>query len=412
MLTLIGAPPTLKVLNGPGVHVLRSGAVSIVNPTLIHVTGTAQPGNASTRVLVGIFAEDRDGNVINGGQPLAVTAPDFLGHYRATVALPSTIRKDVNFLVAREEAVGTQVSQITINGTTISGLAGAIQINPGSISGLSGSIATPTLGISGIGGSISNPGGTVVGLSGSINNPATNISGLSGSLNNPATNISGFGGSISNPATTISGLGGSISLLGGSISAFGGSLSIDNFPITTPAGAGSGGPATGSFTGGSGTIGTQSGTFSDGTGTIGASTSTQARPALNIRSSTSLRLSGGYAGTIERVDQHVLRGQRDDRAPRPARSREASGTLAAGTSSFAQAGSATLNALTGTLSGGTGTIAPTTGTSTQILDEVAVSDPVTVFIHQGRVPLVVRPLQSAAANRAAVAAALAAERGG
>ena len=256
LLSLIDAPPTLHVLNGPGVHVLKSGAVYIVNPTQIRVSGTAQPGTASTTVTVGIFAEDRAGDLVNGGQPLAVVTPDFLGRYHATIALPSTIRKDINFLVAREEAVGTQVSQIALNGTTIRDLSGNIQLNPGSVSGLSGSIATPTLGISGISGSISNPANTLSGLTGSISTPSNTLTRLSGTLNNSATSITGLTGDIS---TT-----------GGSLSAVGGSLSLNSFPISLPPFApGTGGPATGSFTGLTGTVGASSGSLTNGTGTIG-----------------------------------------------------------------------------------------------------------------------------------------------
>jgi hypothetical protein len=322
--TLIGSKPTLTVLDGPGVKHYKSGIINLLNPSPIQIYGTAQPGNANTAVTVSIFAEDRGGNIVNNGQPLATTTPDFLGRYHVTVTLPSNIRKDVNFLIAREEATSTEVSQLAINATTISNLQGNLNLNPSTISGLSGTIATPTLGVSGISGTITNPDTAVTGLTGTISNGPIGISGISGSISNPATDITGISGTIATPS----------------------------FPITVPGGTGTGGPiAGGTLSDGSGTIGASTSTLSGGTGTLAASTGTLAGGTGTVAGSTST-LSGG------------------------------TGTLAAGTSSFTQTGTATLSALTGTFSNGTGNIAATTGTSTFFDDEVAVSDPVIVFIHQ------------------------------
>jgi hypothetical protein len=288
LMTLIGANPTLFVANGPNVHHYRNGSVALLQPANVQVYGTAQPGNASTTVTVGIFGEDRFGNIVNNGQPLGVVTPDILGQYHATISLPSNIRKDVNFLIAREEATSTQVSQLRINGTTISGLSGSLNIDAGTLSGLNGVISTPSLGIT-TSGSVTNPGttstvgGSVTGtgvtstLTGAASLPAISITGLTGVATSPAT--APITGSISTPASS--------STLGGS--------------ITTP-----------------------------------GSTSTLA----------------------------------------------STGVLDPGTSTFAQAGTAAESARTGTFSNGTGIIAPTTGTSTFFADEVAVSAPVTVYIHQ------------------------------
>ncbi len=111
LLSLIGSKPTLFVENGPGVRNLRHGGVSIIQPANIHVSGDAQPGAPGTTVQVSIFAEDRAGNIVNGGAPLATTTPDALGRYSAVVSLPSTTRRDVNFLVARETASAVETSR-------------------------------------------------------------------------------------------------------------------------------------------------------------------------------------------------------------------------------------------------------------------------------------------------------------
>ena len=124
LLSLIDAKPTLHVLNGPGVRVLRSGAVYIVNPTQIRVTGTAQPGTPRRPCPSASTPRTAPGTSSTAASRSPSSRPTSSAAITPRVALPSTIRKDVNFLVAREEAVGTQVSQIAINGTTIRNLSG------------------------------------------------------------------------------------------------------------------------------------------------------------------------------------------------------------------------------------------------------------------------------------------------
>lgn len=218
LLSLIGSKPTLDVIDGPGVHHHRGGSVFITQPATIQVVGTAQPGAPGTTTSVSIYAEDSEGNLVNGGTPLATVTPDFLGRYNAIVSLPSMIPKDVNFLVARQTASATQTSALAINATTINGLNGTISLNPGTLSGLTGSIA----------------------------NPATTLTGIGGTITTPATPISNLAGTITTPV----------------------------FPITTPGGPGTAGPAVSTLVGGSGTLGAQVGTLAGGTATVPATTST------------------------------------------------------------------------------------------------------------------------------------------
>ena len=266
LLSLIGSKPTLNVIDGPGVRHHGNG-IFITQPAVIQVFGTAQPGAPGTTVSVGIYAEDSEGNLVNGGAPLATTTPNSLGLYHTLVSLPSMIPKDVNFLVARETATATQVSAIANNGTTISGLNGTLALAPGTISGLNASI--------------SNPSNAITGLGGTITTPPTPISNIAGTITTPV------------------------------------------FPISTTSGPGTAGPAVSTLLGGTGTLDAQISTLAGGAGSLGATTST-----------------------------------------------------------LTQTGNATSSALTGTFANGTGIIAPSTGTLTTDLAEVAVSDPVTVYIHQ------------------------------
>src|SRR4051812_36931970 len=167
---LINAKPTLEVVpNGNRVRA-DHGAISIVQPTPITVTGTAQPPASNVQVVVQIFAKDANGNLVNGGAPLATAVPDFSGQYTATFSLPSRLRRDVNVLFAREVAVGSLVSTFQINPTILTGLNGNLAINgtalsnlaatitnPGSSGALNGTIATPATPISAIGGTITTP---------------------------------------------------------------------------------------------------------------------------------------------------------------------------------------------------------------------------------------------------------------
>jgi len=266
LLTLIGSAPTIAVLNGPHVHHYRSGAVNIVQPANIQVYGTAQPGNANTLVAVSIYAEDRGGNIVNNGQPLAVVTPDALGRYHATINLPSNIRKDVNFLVAREDAVSTEVSQLAINGTTftstsgsltngtgtlnaststlaggtgtlaaqtgtLAGGIGTLAAQTGTLAGGTGTLAaqtgtflqtgTVTLGgvgggqtIAGLTGTTATDATAITGIGGAITTTPTSITGIGGTVTTTPTDITGISGSISNPATQITGITGTIAVSG------------------------------------------------------------------------------------------------------------------------------------------------------------------------------------------------------
>ena len=247
--TLIGSKPTLDAYDGAGVSHNKFGGISISQPAVIQVFGTAQPGAPGSTVSVSIFAENSEGNLVNGGVPLATTTPDLLGRYNATVTLPSRLRADVNYLVARETASAVQVSQVAINPTTLSGLNGGLTVAPGTLSGLAASIANPT----------------------------NTLSNLSANISNPATTLDGFGASVTTPSTPISNLAGTIS--------------IGTFPV----GAGTGGPAVGTLLGGSGTLGAQVGTITGGSGTIAATNSTLSNGSGTIGSTTSTLTQTGTA---------------------------------------------------------------------------------------------------------------------
>lgn len=279
MSVLIGAKPTLEVL--PQGHRVREarGAIYITQPTPITVTGTATPASAHGSSVVQIFAKDGNGNLVNGGAPLATATPDFSGQYTATLSLPSRLRKDVNTLFAREVAVGSFVSQLQINPTTLSGLNGDLTIN----------------------------GTTLTDLTATINNPASTGT-LTGSIITPSTPITGIGGTITIPA----------------------------FPTNGPGGPGTAGPAVGTLLGGTGTLDPQIGTITGG--------------AIASPGSTSTLTDG--TGTIDPT-----------------------------TGAFTQTGTAA--------------IAGTTGTSTLMIQEVAVSEPITVIIHQSQnvpgAPILLKP---------------------
>ena len=266
---LINAEPTLEVLpQGNRVRESR-GAISIVQPTPITVTGIAQPPAPNVQVVVQIFAKDANGNLVSGGAPLASAVPDFSGQYTATLSLPSRLRKDVNVLFAREVAVGTLSSTLQINPTTPVGLSGNLTIN----------------------------GTTLRNLVAPINNPALTAA-LNGTTATPATPITSIGGTITTPV----------------------------FPITTPGGAGTAGPAVSTLVGGTGTLDAQVGTIVGGTVVTPPSTSNLTR------------------------------------------------------------GTGAIDPTTGTLTlTGTTTAAGTGGASTLMIDEVAVSEPITVLIHQSQV---------------------------
>lgn len=178
--------------------------------------------------------------------------------------------------------------------------------------------------LSGLTGTLALQPGTLSNLAGLSVNPATTLTNFAGTVSNPGGAITGFGGTVSTPATPISGIAGVVT--------------IPVFPTTSPGGPGTAGPAVGAITGGSGTLGAQVGTLAGGSGTIAPSTSTLAQTGVaNIAGTTSTFTQTGTADESSRVG------------------------------SFSQTGTAS--------------IAPTTGLATTALDEVAVSDPITVYIH-------------------------------
>jgi hypothetical protein len=242
------------------------GAIYITQPTPITVTGTAQPPTPGVSVVVHIYAKDGNGNLVNGGAPLATATPDFSGQYTATLSLPSRLRGDVNTLFARETAVGALVSNLQINPTNLSGLTGDLTVD----------------------------GTTLRDLTATIDNPGTTGT-LTGGFITPSTPITGIGGTITTPV----------------------------FPIVTPGGPGTAGPAVSTLLGGTGTLDPQVGTIVGGAITSPGSTST---------------LSDG-TGVIDPT-----------------------------TGAFTQTGTAA--------------IAGTNGTSTLLISEVAVSEPITVVVHQ------------------------------
>lgn len=293
---LINAKPTLEVLPQGNRVRASHGAISIVQPTAITVTGTAQPPAPNAQIVVQVFAKDANGNLVNGGAPLATAVPDFSGQYTATLSLPSRLRKDVNVLFAREVAVGS--------------LGGTLQINPTTLSGLNGNLAVAGTALRDLAASLNLDPGTLSNLVATINNPALTAA-LSGTVATAATPITGVGGTITTPA----------------------------FPIATAGGAGTAGPAVSTLVGGTGTLGAQVGTITGGTAVTPSSIGT---------------LTGG------------------------------TGTEGARTGSLSN-GSGAIDPTTGTLTqAGTAAIAGTGGSSTLMVDEVAVSEPITVLIHQSQ----------------------------
>ena len=184
---LINSKPTLDIqANGPGVRRNPGGSYSIIQPVTFKVFGTAQPP-INLDATVSIYAEDRNGNLVNGGQPLAVATPDFLGRYSARVSLPSTIRKDVNQLVAFETVNGAINANLTINPTTVSGIVGTSTVNGTTLRNFAGQVNIVPGTVGGITATVANPNGTISALSGPITiAPGTTIGGITSAVNTAA----------------------------------------------------------------------------------------------------------------------------------------------------------------------------------------------------------------------------------
>jgi hypothetical protein len=352
---LINAKPTLEVHpTPPSVRRAHNGAFSIVQPANIHVFGTAQPP-IGFNTTIDIFAEDRTGQIVNGGLPLATATPDQLGRYSATVSLPSTIRKDVNFLVAFETVTGSITSNLTINPTTLSGLNSNLAINGTTLVNFNGQLTINAGTLSNLAATIANPNGTISNLSGPITIAAgTTVGGITGSVVTPAgTTLTLTNGTITTTGGTLSALTGTLTVPAGTTVTIGaqtGTIGAIDGNIALLGGSISG--TTGTLTGQSGTLGASTGTFTQtGSGTLGAQT-------------------GALTG--------------------------ATGTIGATTSTLTETGTAIESGRTGVETNGTGTINPTTGTSTQVgtatiagttgtavtpVTEHAVSDPVEILVH-------------------------------
>ncbi len=238
---LLNSKPTVEVqIDRPRVRPFHGRGVSIIQPTEITVTGTAQPPAPNFNVQVEVFALDADGQVLNGGAPLAVATPNFLGLYRATFQLPSTIRKDMNTIVVRQQATGTITGTQTIDpttlrnlsgtlsvdGTTISDLEAALSLNPGTLSNLQADLT--------VNGWLAILGGTVglepfIGL-------ATNPD-LTGSISGGTANESARDGTLANGTATIAPTGGTFAQVGqANIDATTGTLRLDinEFAVSDP----------------------------------------------------------------------------------------------------------------------------------------------------------------------------------
>jgi hypothetical protein len=251
---LLGSKPTLDVKDGPGVHHNRDGTISIVQPAVLQVFGTAQTSDG-VAAQVSIYAEDSEGNLVNGGVPLATVVPDFLGRYNALVSLPSRLRADVNVLVARETASATLSIPIGLSGS-VNNLTGPLAIDPGTFSGLSASVA----------------------------NPPTSLSSLSGTVSTPANMLTNLGGSITTPATPISNIAGTIT--------------TPAFPLST---GGTAGPAVSTLLGGSGTLNAQVGTLTGASGAIGATDAALTTAPGTIAGTTSILTQTGTAAESGRT---------------------------------------------------------------------------------------------------------------
>ena len=160
---LITDKPTLEVQPAPPRVVRDHQGIRIVQPATIQVFGTAQPNiPGSAQFQIAIFAEDRNGNLVNDGRPLASATPDFLGRYQASLALPSTTRRDVNFLVALESATGALPASLSTESTGISGLNGTLAINGTALNSLNSSLALNPGSLTNLTATISNPPGTTL----------------------------------------------------------------------------------------------------------------------------------------------------------------------------------------------------------------------------------------------------------
>lgn len=200
--------PTLQVETSRGITRHGRGEFVVRQPAVIRVKGTAQSAGGFG-VTVAIYAEDSRGQILNGGQPPATAVPDQLGLYRASIRLPSPIRKGTNTLAAIETATGVISSNLAINATSLSGLNSGLTVN-----------VTLTLNadtITNLTATVANFNGTITNLSGPISIDAgTTFGGITGAVATPSgTSLTLTDGSITTAGGTISALTGTLSVPAG-----------------------------------------------------------------------------------------------------------------------------------------------------------------------------------------------------
>ncbi|MEW4570906.1 hypothetical protein AB1L88_23815 [Tautonia sp. JC769] len=341
MSVLINAKPTVEVVaDSPFVRV-GHGRVVITQPTPITVVGTAQPPANNVATVVEVFGLDAQGNVLNNGQPLTTAPTNFLGRYRATFELPSTIRADMNSIIVRQQAVGFLDGSQTIDATTLTGLTGDLAIDGTTLENLQADLSLDPGTISNLQGNLSLDPGTISNLQGNLSLEAGTISNLQGDVS-----INGFESDLDGTVAEAEGLTDEIF----------GTLEIDIDVVGVGAGEfESDGPVEFSVfeTEVTGTV-----TTPDLTGSLSGGTADESG-----RTGT---LSGGTADESGRTG--TFSEGTGDESGRTGTLSDGVGQILPTTGTFTQTGEAI--------------IAPTTGTIRLDVNEFAVSDPLTIYIHQ------------------------------
>jgi hypothetical protein len=239
----LASRPTAQVqTDRPRVRPQPGGGITIVQPTPITITGTAQPPAANFQTEVEVYALDAQGQVLNGGNPLATATPNFLGLYSVTLRLPSTIRRDLNTIVVRQRAQGflsgTQqidgmtltglFGQLAIQGTTISDLEASLGLDPGTLTNLQSNLA--------LFGWTAQLDGSILFLQDIIQGTVTNPDVIGGLLDGTA-DLSGRTGTLSQGNGTVGPTEGTFTQTGSAtISANSGGVRIDvtEFAVSDP----------------------------------------------------------------------------------------------------------------------------------------------------------------------------------
>ncbi|WP_169980636.1 hypothetical protein [Tautonia rosea] len=341
MSVLINAKPTVEVVaDSPFVRV-GHGRVVITQPTPITVVGTAQPSSSNFDTVVEVFGLDAQGNILNNGQPLTSTTTNILGRYRATFELPSTMRADMNSIIVRQQATGFLDGTQTIDATTLTGLTGDLAINGTTLENLQGDLSINPGTISNLQGDLSINPGTISNLQGDLSINAGTISNLQGDVS-----INGFESDLDGTVAETEGITDEIF----------GTLEIDIDVVGVGAGEfESDGPVEFNVfeTEVTGTVSTSdlSGSLSNGTAD---------------ESSRTGSLSNGTGDESSRTG--TFSNGTGDESSRTGTFSNGVGQILPTTGTFTQTGEAI--------------IAPTTGTIRLDVNEFAVSDPLTIYIHQ------------------------------